>query len=78
MLYRMYRQTRSKNTIENKMQNFNNTKKAALDIARAVTAKVWYKVIKDVWRIKQYKCTLCHTVSPQNIEQRIDVGPPDM
>lgn len=30
------------------MQNFNNTKKAALDIARAVTAKLWYKVIKDV------------------------------
>lgn len=36
-----------------------NKKKAALDIAKAVTAKLWYKVIKDVQRIKSYKCTLC-------------------
>ena len=67
MLYRMYRQTRSKNTNENKMQKLQQYKKkqktkAALDIASAVTAKLWYKVIKDVQRIKPYKCTLSHAV----------------
>lgn len=35
-----------KNTFENKMQNFDNTKKAAFDIARAFTAKLWYKVLR--------------------------------
>lgn len=49
------------------MKNFNNIKKAALDIARAVTAKLWYKVIKDVQRIKQYKCTLSYTMLAENI-----------
>lgn len=33
-----------------------------MDIARAVTAKLWYKVIQDVQRIKQYKCTLSYAV----------------
>lgn len=68
MLYRMYRQTRSKNNIENKMQKLQQyknkqTKKAALDIASAFTAKLWYKVMKDVQRIKkQYKSTSCYAV----------------
>lgn len=74
MLYRMYRQTRSKNT--NEKQNAKlwqyKTKKAALDITRAVTAKLWYKVIKDVQRIKQYKC--CAALA-ENIERWIDVRP---
>lgn len=37
MLYRMYRK-----------QGKKQKQKAALDIARAVTAKLWYKVIKGI------------------------------
>lgn len=70
MLYRMYRQTRSKDANENKMQNFDNTKKKQHWILpEAVTAKLWYKVIKDVQRIKQYKCTLCCAALAENVER---------
>lgn len=67
MLYRMYRQTRSKNILQETIcKNLDDTKEQHWNIARAVTANLWYEVTEDKQRIKPCKCTLCFSAKAKH------------